>query len=137
MMATSKILYLNDLRTEAQHLYSGVKITTDAPLDNQGKAEFFSPTDLAATSLANCGLTIMGIAARTHGFSIDGTEATVTKVMYSNPRRIGEIHIEYHLPDVVYTDKQKKIIEIAGRTCPVALSLHPDIKQVISFHFTP
>ena len=136
-MATSKILYLNDLRTEAQHLYSGVKITTDAPLDNQGKAEFFSPTDLAATSLANCGLTIMGIAARTHGFSIDGTEATVTKVMYSNPRRIGEIHIEYHLPDIVYTDKQKKIIEIAGRTCPVALSLHPDIKQVISFHFTP
>jgi hypothetical protein len=69
-MATSKILYLNDLRTEAQHLYSGVKITTDAPLDNQGKAEFFSPTDLAATSLANCGLTIMGIAARTHGFRI-------------------------------------------------------------------
>ena len=137
MMATSKILYLNDLRTEAQHLYSGVKITTDAPLDNQGKAEFFSPTDLAATSLANCGLTIMGIAARTHGFSIDGTEATVTKVMYSNPRRIGEIHIEYHLPDIVYTEKQKKIIEVAGRTCPVALSLHPDIKQVISFHFTP
>jgi len=132
-MATSKVKYLGDLRTEALHLYSGVKITTDAPLDNQGKAEYFSPTDLAATSLATCGMTIMGIAARTHGFSIDGTEATVTKIMYSNPRRIGEIHIEYHFPDIAYTEKQKQIIEIAGRTCPVALSLHPDLKQNVSF----
>ncbi len=134
-MATSKVKYLGDLRTEALHLYSGVKLITDAPLDNQGKAEYFSPTDLAATSLATCGLTIMGIAARTHGFNIDGTEATVTKVMYSNPRRIGEVHIEYQLPDIDYTDKQKKIIELAGTTCPVALSLHPDLKQVITFHF--
>ena len=134
-MATSKILYLNDLRTEAQHLYSGVKITTDAPLDNQGKAEFFSPTDLAATSLANCGLTIMGIAARTHGFSIDGTEAEITKVMYSNPRRIGEVVIDYRFPDINYSEKEKEIIERAGRTCPVALSLHPDLIQTINFHF--
>lgn len=134
-MATSKVKYLGDLRTEATHLYSGVKITTDAPLDNQGKAEYFSPTDLAATSLATCGLTIMGIAARTHGFSIDGTEATVTKVMCSDPRRIGEVHIEYHLPDIQYSDKQKKIIEIAGRTCPVAMSLSPEVKQVIRYIF--
>jgi uncharacterized OsmC-like protein len=134
-MATSKVIYLSDLRTEANHLYSGVRIITDAPLDNQGKAEFFSPTDLAATSLASCMLTIIGIAARTHGFSIDGTEATVKKIMYSNPRRIGEIHIEYHFPDISYTEKQKKIIEVAGRTCPVALSLHPDLKQDISFYF--
>jgi uncharacterized OsmC-like protein len=134
-MATSKVIYLSELRTEAQHLYSGVKITTDAPLDNQGKAEFFSPTDLAATSLASCMLTIIGIAARTHGFSIDGTEASINKIMYSNPRRIGEIHIDYLFPAIAYTEKQKKIIEIAGRTCPVALSLHPDLKQEISFHF--
>jgi len=134
-MATSKVIYLSELRTEAHHLYSGVKITTDAPLDNQGKAGFFSPTDLAATSLASCMLTIIGIAARTHGFSIDNTEATVTKIMYSNPRRIGEIHIEYHFPDNAYTEKQKKIIEVAGRTCPVALSLHPDLKQIVSFNF--
>ena len=134
-MATSKVIYLSELRTEAHHLYSGVKITTDAPLDNQGKAEFFSPTDLAATSLASCMLTIIGIAARTHGFSIDNTEATVTKIMYSNPRRIGEIHIEFDFPDNAYTEKQKKIIEIAGRTCPVALSLHPDLKQNVSFNF--
>jgi len=134
-MATSLVKYLGELRTEALHLHSGVKITTDAPLDNQGKAEFFSPTDLAATSLATCGLTIMGIAARTHGFSIDGTEATVTKIMYSNPRRIGEIHIDYRFPDIEYSDKEKKIIETAGHTCPVALSLHPELKQVINFHF--
>jgi uncharacterized OsmC-like protein len=77
----------------------------------------------------------MGIAARTHGFSIDGTVATVTKIMYSNPRRIGEVHIEYQFPDIQYSDKEKKIIEAAGRTCPVAMSLHPDLKQVINFHF--
>jgi putative redox protein len=134
-MATSKVIYLGDLRTEAQHLFSGVKIITDAPLDNQGKAEYFSPTDLAATSLATCGLTIMGIAARTHGFNLEGTFAEVTKIMYSNPRRIGEIHIDYRFPDIDYSDKEKKIIETAGRTCPVALSLHPDLKQVINFHF--
>jgi putative redox protein len=134
-MATSTVKYLGDLRTEAYHLYSGVKIMTDAPLDNQGKAEHFSPTDIAATSLATCGLTIMGIAARTHSFSIEGAEATVTKVMYSNPRRIGEIHIDYHFPDIEYTEKQKKIIEVSGRTCPVALSLHPDVKQEMNFHF--
>jgi putative redox protein len=134
-MATSKVIYTGDLRTEAQHLHSGVRITTDAPLDNQGKAEFFSPTDLAATSLACCMLTIIGIAARTHGFSIDGTEAIVTKIMYANPRRIGEVHIDYHFPDIDYTSKQKAIIEHAGKTCPVALSLHPDLKQEISFNF--
>jgi uncharacterized OsmC-like protein len=134
-MATSKVIYLGDLRTEAQHLHSGVKITNDAPLDNQGRAEYFSPTDLAATSLATCGMTIMGIAARTHGFSIDGTEATVTKIMVSNPRRIGEIQIDYQFPDIEYTEKQKKIIEAAGRTCPVAMSLHHDLVQNIRFHF--
>ena len=134
-MATSKVKYLGDLRTEATHLHSGEKIITDAPLDNQGKAEYFSPTDLAATSLATCGLTIMGIAARTHGFNIDGTEATVTKVMYSNPRRIGEVHIEYQLPDIQYSDKEKRIIEAAGKSCPVAMSLSPEVKQEISFQF--
>lgn len=134
-MATSKVKYLGDLRTEATHLHSGEKIITDAPLDNQGKAEYFSPTDLAATSLATCGLTIMGIAARTHGFNIDGTEATVTKVMYSNPRRIGEIHIDYQLPDFQYSDKEKRIIEAAGKSCPVAMSLSPEVKQEISFQF--
>jgi putative redox protein len=134
-MATSKVIYTGHLRTTAIHLQSGVTITTDAPLDNQGKGEFFSPTDLAATSLACCMLTIIGIAVRTHGFSIDGTEATITKVMLSNPRRIGEVKIDYIFPEIHYTDKQKEIIERAGRTCPVALSLHPDLVQTINFIF--
>ena len=134
-METARTIYLGDLRTEALHLHSGVKIITDAPLDNQGKGEFFSPTDLVATSLASCMFTIMGIAARTHGFSIDGTEAVITKVMLSNPRRIGEVIIVFNFPDILYTAKQKEIIERAGRTCPVALSLHPDLKQSISFNF--
>jgi len=134
-METSRTIYLGDLRTKMLHVQSGVTITTDAPVDNQGKGEFFSPTDLVAASLASCMLTIIGIAARTHGFSIDGTEATITKVMLSGPRRIGEVKIEYYFPDISYTDKQKEIIEKAGRTCPVALSLHPDLKQSITFNF--
>ncbi len=134
-METARTIYSGDLRTIAQHVKSGVVITTDAPVDNQGKGEFFSPTDLVATALASCMLTIMGIAAREHGFSIDGTKATVTKVMLSDPRRIGEVKIVLDFPDISYTKKQKQIIEKAGRTCPVALSLHPDLKQNISFKF--
>jgi putative redox protein len=132
---TARTIYLGDLRTEALHVHSGAKIITDAPLDNHGKGEFFSPTDLVATSLASCMFTIMGIAARTHGFSIDGTEAMITKLMLSDPRRIGEVVIVFNFPDILYTDKQKEIIERAGRTCPVALSLHPDLKQSITFNF--
>jgi putative redox protein len=134
-METARTIYLGDLRTEALHLQSGEKITTDAPLDNQGKGEFFSPTDLVAAALASCMFTIMGIAARTHGFNIDGTEAVITKVMLSNPRRIGEVIITFNFPGITYTGKQKEIIERAGRTCPVALSLHPDLKQSITFNF--
>lgn len=134
-METARTIYSGNLRTEAMHIGSGVTITTDAPVDNQGKGEFFSPTDLVAASLASCMLTIIGIAARTHGFSIDGTEAAITKIMLSNPRRIGEVKVEFNFPDISYTDKQKEIIERAGRSCPVALSLHPDLKQNISFNF--
>jgi putative redox protein len=132
---TARTIYLGDLRTEALHLHSGVKITTDAPLDNQGKGEFFSPTDLVAAALGSCMFTIMGIAARSHGFSIDGTEAVITKLMLSNPRRIGEVIIVFNFPDIIYTEKQKEIIERAGRTCPVALSLHPDLKQTVTLNF--
>jgi uncharacterized OsmC-like protein len=134
-METTRTIYSGDLRTIAQHVQSGVVITTDAPVDNQGKGEYFSPTDLVATALGSCMLTIMGIAARKHEFSIDGTKATISKVMLSDPRRIGEVKIEFDFPDVLYTDKQKQIIKKAGRTCPVALSLHPDLKQNISFNF--
>jgi uncharacterized OsmC-like protein len=134
-MATSTVTYTTDLRTKATHLLSGKTIITDAPPDNQGKGEAFSPTDLLATSLACCMLTIMGISAREHGFNIDGTRAEVTKVMYADPRRVGEVHIVLSFPHNRYSDKERKIIEKAAFTCPVSQSLHPDLKQKIEFLF--
>lgn len=134
-MATSKITYTGDLRTSAVHLKSGKEIITDAPTDNQGKGEAFSPTDLLATSLGNCMLTIVGITARNHGFNIDGTTAEITKVMAENPRRVSEIVVHLQFPTNNYTEKEKAIIERAAKTCPVAYSLHPDIKQEISFNY--
>jgi uncharacterized OsmC-like protein len=133
-MITSKVQYPGDLRTRAVHLQSGIEIITDAPKDNHGKGEAFSPTDLVATALASCMLSIMGIVARRENITgIDGASAEVTKVMYADPRRIGEIHIRIQLPAKGFTEKEKKIYEHAAYTCPVAKSLHPDIKQEISF----
>lgn len=134
-MATSKITYTRDLRTESVHLKSGKEIITDAPTDNQGKGEAFSPTDLLATSLGNCMLTIVGIAAKNHGFNIDGTTAEITKIMAENPRRVSEIIVNLQFPTNSYTEKEKAIIERVAKTCPVAYSLHPDIKQEISFNY--
>ncbi len=134
-MPTSEVTYIGELRVKSVHVFSGNEIITDAPLDNQGKAQAFSPTDLLATSLANCMLTIMGIAARTHQFSIDGTHAEVTKTMASDPRRVSAIEVKLVFPKNNYSDKEKKIIENAAHTCPVAYSLHPDIRQDISFNF--
>ncbi len=134
-MAASKITYTGDLRTSSVHLKSGMEIITDAPVDNQGKGEAFSPTDLLATSLGNCMLTIVGIAARNHGFSIDGTTAEITKVMGENPRRVTEIHVNLQFPANNYSEKDKAIIERSAKTCPVAYSLHPDIVQEIIFSY--
>jgi len=134
-METAKITYIGNLRTEATHLRSGVTITTDAPIDNQGKGEFFSPTDLLATSLGSCMLTIMGIAARTHGFNIDGTEVGVTKVMGTDPRRVVEIVVELTFPHNNYSAKERKLLELSAKECPVANSLHPELKQNIIFKF--
>lgn len=133
-MATSKVTYLGGLRTTSIHIQSGTEILTDAPVDNQGKGEAFSPTDLLATSFANCMLTIMGITAHTHGIDIDGATAEVTKVMAPDPRRVTEIQVNYNFPkkDTI-TDKHKKILEHAALTCPVHYSLHPDIKRVVDF----
>lgn len=130
---TSTILYMGNLRTECTHLRSGQTFITDAPLDNNGKGEAFSPTDLAATSLGACMVTIMGIAAQNHGINIDQTRLEITKHMASDPRRIDTVDVNIIFPDLQYTDKEKKILEVAGRTCPVALSLHPDVKQNITF----
>ncbi|TCN72914.1 OsmC family protein [Acetobacteroides hydrogenigenes] len=133
-METAKTIYLGNLRTEATHVRSGQKIVTDAPVDNQGKGEFFSPTDLLATALASCMLTIMGIAARTHGFDIDGTEVKITKVMGVNPRRVVEVIVELNFPRN-YSVKEKRIIELSAKECPVANSLHPDLKQTVVFNY--
>ncbi len=133
-MITSKVTYLGELRTEATHVQSNTTIHTDAPKDNHGKGEMFSPTDLVATALASCMISIMGIVAMKDGITpIDGATAEITKVMYADPRRIGEIHITITFPKRNYTDKEKKIYENAAYTCPVAKSLHPDLKQIINF----
>ncbi|MFZ1750753.1 MAG: OsmC family protein [Saprospiraceae bacterium] len=130
---TSKITYLGDLRTECIHIRSGQIIITDAPLDNNGKGEAFSPTDLTATSLGTCMVTIMGIAARNHEIDMDGATLEITKHMASDPRRISGIDVKVKLPSDHYTKKEQKILEKAALTCPVALSLHPDINQNIVF----
>lgn len=134
-MLTSKVVYQGNLRTQMTHIRSGNVLITDAPVDNKGKGEAFSPTDLAATSLASCTLTIIGINANEHNYSIDGANAEVTKVMYSNPRRIGEIIIDFIFPDTGLSDKDKIRIKNVINTCPVAKSLHPDIKQIVNFTF--
>lgn len=133
-MITVKTIYQGELRTIMEHVRSGSTVITDAPIDNQGKGEAFSPTDLVAASLGSCMLTIMGIAAREHGFDIDGTELEITKVMADKPRRISEIQIDFHFTQD-YSDKVKRILKKAAETCPVALSLHPDIKQAYRFIF--
>jgi len=134
---TSHILYTTELRTEATHLQSGAVIGTDAPKDNQGKGEMFSPTDLVATALGSCMLTIMGMAGRTHTIDIDGTEVDIEKIMIADPqRRIFEIKVTFNFPtDKKYTDKERKILEHAAMTCPVFLSLHPDTKKTVDFNW--
>jgi uncharacterized OsmC-like protein len=133
---TSKVIYQGTLRTICEHLQSGQQIITDAPTDNNGKGEAFSPTDLLATSLAACMITVMGIKATANAWNIDDTELQVTKIMASDPRRVSEIIIELNMPrDRAFDDKTRKILENTARTCPVALSLHPDIKQNIIFNW--
>ena len=134
-MTTVKTQYLGDLRTEATHVNSSTIILTDAPVDNHGKGEAFSPTDLLAASLGSCMLTLMGIAAKTHAFSIDGTKVSITKVMAANPRRVSEIIVVIDFPEIGFDSRVKLILERAALTCPVALSLHPDIAQKVTFNF--
>jgi len=134
-METAKTKYLGDLRTEITHLRSGSVITTDAPVDNKGKGENFSPTDLVASALGSCIFTIMGIAAREHSFSINGSTCSITKIMTEAPRKIGEIKIEFDFTGNTYTDKQKKILDYCVRTCPVSLSLKESVFQNVTLKF--
>lgn len=133
-MITSTVKYPGELRTEAVHVKSGNVIITDAPTDNHGKGEAFSPTDLVATALASCMISVMGIVSMKEGITkTDGATAEVTKIMYADPRRIGEIHVKLTMPKRDFTEKERKMYENAAYTCPVAKSLHSDIKQVVTF----
>lgn len=131
---TSQIIYKGALRTQATHLQSSTSIETDAPNDNQGMGERFSPTDLLATSLGSCMLTIMGIKARDMGVDLTDTKIDITKIMKADPRRVGGIKVHFHFPENLQTDeKQKTILERAALTCPVAQSIHPDIELDVQF----
>ena len=134
-METAQTKYIGDLRTEILHVRSGSIITTDAPIDNRGRGENFSPTDMVASALGSCIFTIMGIAAREHNFLIDGSTCKITKIMTDHPRKIGEIRIEIDLTGYSYTDKQKKILEYCVKTCPVALSLDESVLQNVILLF--
>jgi len=135
-MITIETKYLGDLRTENVHLQSGAKIITDAPCDNRGKGQAFSPTDLLATALGNCIMTIMGIKAMDNGIDIVGTRLEITKIMASDPRRVAEVVVEFFFPqDKTYTDEEKRLIESVAGISPVPLSLHPDLKQTIRFNW--
>lgn len=131
---TSQIIYKGELRTNATHIQSGTMIETDAPTDNQGKGERFSPTDLVVVALGTCMVTTMGIKARTMNIELDGTRLEVTKIMKSDPRRIGKIiaHV-FFPPTLQIDDHQKEILEKTARTCPVERSLHPDIELDMQF----
>ena len=132
---TSEIIYKGSLRTAAKHLQSNTIIETDAPTDNQGKGERFSPTDLLATSLGSCMLTIMGIKARDMNISLDGTEVCIQKNMKAEPRRVGGIDVQFNFPPLNLNDKEKAILERAALTCPVAKSIHPDIEMNVEFNW--
>ena len=136
-MSTSKITYLGGLRTQLVHLQSGDKVITDAPTDNNGKGEAFSPTDLAATTLGTCAITVMSIAAEKVDLSFKDTEVAITKIMSADsPRRIVKIVAEFNLiSSQILSPEDKSRYERVGRSCPVALSLHPDIEQEMIFNW--
>ncbi len=131
-MTTSKVTYLGGLRTSSIHLQSNCEIITDAPIDNKGKGEAFSPTDTVANGLASCMFTVMGIKANDLGVDFSGSTAEVTKIMAAEPRRISDIHVIFNM-NLSADEKIKMILERTAMTCPVFYSLHPDIKKEITF----
>lgn len=130
-----EVKYTPGLRTQAVHLQSGTTLITDAPTDNNGKGESFSPTDLVCSALCSCLMTIMGIKAEKEGIDLAGMNARVTKIMSANPRKISEIHVQVSHPEIKATPEQREELKHAALTCPVALSLSSSIKQEISFDF--
>ena len=134
-MTTITTKYSGSLRTQAVHLKSGSTIVTDAPLDNNGRGEAFSPSDLVCSALSSCMMTIMGILAQREGVELTGLTSEVVKIMDNNPRKIKEIQITFSHPHLVATDLQKEKLKRAAMTCPVALSLSESVKQTIQFNF--
>ncbi len=134
-MSRANIVYQNNLRTEAEHIATGEKIITDAPVDNNGKGEAFSPTDLVATALGSCMITIMAISANKYDIDVTGTNASVKKIMGSDPRRISEISIDINMNKNI-EEKDRKRLERAALVCPVHKSLHPDLEKKIRFIYS-
>lgn len=134
-MPTATGQYLGELRTEVTHVASGKSFITDAPLDNNGRGEAFSPTDTICAALSSCMMTLMGIYANREGIDLNGLHSNVTKYMASEPRRIIKIEIDFVWPEPQATDHQKELLKHFATTCPVAKSLNPEIEQVIRFNF--
>jgi putative redox protein len=133
-MPTSTITYQGDLRTQCIHIQSGNQIITDAPKDNHGKGEAFSPTDLVATALGSCMVTIMGIKSKDLELDLKDSTLSVTKIMQAEPRKISKIEVVINM-SIETSEKNKTILERAAMTCPVFLSLHPDIEKAVTFHW--
>jgi uncharacterized OsmC-like protein len=134
-MTTLTSVYQGDLRTESVHTRSGNVVITDAPVDNNGKGEAFSPTDLVCTALSTCMLTTMAIWAEREGIDLKGMHVEVTKIMAANPRKVAEIQVKLSKPNLVASPTQKDRLKEIAHTCPVALSLHDTVKQTIQFEF--
>jgi putative redox protein len=134
-MTTATTIYHGNLRTEATHTRSGQSIITDAPPDNNGKGEAFSPTDLVSAALCSCMMTIMGMLAERENIDLTGLRADVVKIMVANPRKIAEIQIDFTHTSLLATDVQKEKLKRAALTCPVALSLAESVKQTVTFNF--
>jgi putative redox protein len=133
---TSTVIYEGDLRTVATHLQSGTEIETDAPTDNQGKGERFSPTDLVATALGACMATTMGIKTRDLPVDLRGMKLSIRKIMKSDPRRIAGVHIVFDFPEGFTADeKTRTILDRIAHTCPVMYSIHPDMEVKVDFHW--
>lgn len=133
-MATSIVRYLGELRTSCMHMQSGTEILTDAPTDNHGKGEAFSPTDLVATSLGSCMVSIMAIKSKDMDLELKGSTVEVTKIMQAEPRKIARIEVILNM-SITTSDKNKTILERTAMNCPVLLSLHPDIEKVVTFNW--
>lgn len=131
---TSKVTYLGDLRTSSIHVPSGNEIISDAPVDNNGKGEAFSPTDTVANALASCMMTVMGIKARDMNIDLTNSNAEVTKIMQQAPRRINTIEIAFEMQGT-NDEKDKAILERVAMTCPVFLSLNSEIDKKITFNW--